>query len=327
MSNKAALILVYNHRYDNNVPILEEIYRGRFSAVYHLVPFYDGRQQNVIAVFENSYQFQGYLAQGLRHYFQEEIDHYVFAADDLLLHPAINENNLGEWFGLNPDSGFIPHVFNIYQLDNQQTLYFQEYTKKGKKRFFWWRLRDLAKYRHQVEGLENGKEMPTFAEAERLLRAHGFSIRPLRFVDLYGPPSLRHGNQTFVERAWAYAKALRHYRRKYPLNYPAVAAFSDIAIVPKASVRKFAHYCGVFAANGLFVEFALPTALALSTEKIVTESSIERKGTVYWSYNEQDANKYEEAMRPYQRDLRRLLRNFPANQLYIHPVKLSQWKI
>jgi len=57
---KAALILIYNHRYDKNIEILEKIYSKRFSVIFHLVPFYDGNRDNVIPVYENSYYFEGY---------------------------------------------------------------------------------------------------------------------------------------------------------------------------------------------------------------------------------------------------------------------------
>ena len=326
MPKKTVLILVYNHRYDRNIPILEEVYGGRFSAIYHLVPFYDGFRKNVIPVYENSYYFQGYLAQGFRSYFEESFDHYLFAADDLLLNPGVNENNLEERFGLKPDSGFLSDVFNVHRLDNQHTLRFQPYTRSGKTHFFWWRLRDLAKYRHDIEGLENGKEMPTFAEAEAVLQAHGYSVQPLKFTELYGPPPLWEWDKSSLRRLWSYVKSLRHYQRAYNLSYPAVAAFSDIAIVPRSCIQKFAHYCGVFAANRLFVEFALPTALVLSAKEVVTESSTGKRGAIYWTYNKLEADAYAKAIKPYHKDLHQLLQNFPVDRLYIHPIKLSQWK-
>src|SRR5438309_2566399 len=59
MQSKAALIIVFNHRYDKNIPLLETLYEGRFSNIYYLVPFYDGEKENVIPVYENSFRFQG----------------------------------------------------------------------------------------------------------------------------------------------------------------------------------------------------------------------------------------------------------------------------
>ena len=73
-----ALIIIYNHRYDKNISVLEKLYNSRFSDIYHLVPFYDGNKTNVIPVYENSFYFQNYVAQGLKSYFNEKYKHYFF---------------------------------------------------------------------------------------------------------------------------------------------------------------------------------------------------------------------------------------------------------
>ena len=78
MSNHICLVIIYNHRYDQNIKILEQIYKGRFAAIYHLVPFYDGKKQNVIPVYESSYQFQGYVAQGMKYFYNNNYTHYLF---------------------------------------------------------------------------------------------------------------------------------------------------------------------------------------------------------------------------------------------------------
>ena len=61
---RIALVVIYNHRFDGNISIVEDLYRERFSNIFHLVPFYDGDRPDVIPVYENSFQFQGYIAQG-----------------------------------------------------------------------------------------------------------------------------------------------------------------------------------------------------------------------------------------------------------------------
>ena len=322
MPNKAAIVLIYNHRYDANIEVLERVYADRFSGVFHLVPFYDGPRQNVIPVYQNSYQFQGYIAQGYREYFKEEFDHYLFVADDLWLHPGINEGNYQERFGLAPESSFVPELFSVHHLHNNDTLRFEPYQSGGETKFHWWRVRTLAAYKHHVEGLENSKEMPSAAEAEAILREHGHTVEPLRFVDLYGPPP----SSFRINPVWKFLKDLRHFRREYRLDYPLVASFSDLAIVSKTSIQKFAHYCGVFAANGLFVEAALPTALLLAAKTVVTEPEIGQRGSIYWIYSPADAAAYAAAMQPYGNDLRKLLQDFPTDKLYIHPIKLSRWR-
>jgi hypothetical protein len=107
MKKQLAFIIVYNHQYNKNIEILETIYSQRFSHIYHLVPFYSGGKSNVIPVYENSYYFQGYIAQGLKSYFDENFVHYMFIADDLLLHPDINETNYREFFKLGEQTCFV----------------------------------------------------------------------------------------------------------------------------------------------------------------------------------------------------------------------------
>lgn len=84
MKSKVALIIIYNHRYDKNIEVLENLYKTRFSNIYHLIPFYDGDKENVIAVYENSYRFQGYISQAFRTFYKDMYDHYFFVADDLM---------------------------------------------------------------------------------------------------------------------------------------------------------------------------------------------------------------------------------------------------
>lgn len=325
MRNNVALIIVFNHRYDKNIPVLERIYEGRFSNIYHLVPFYNGDKENVIPVYENSFRFQGYLAQGFKQYFNEAYEHYLFVADDLLLHPSINETNYREWFGLAKDAAFIPEIHELHNLANNDTLRFIPTQKKNADKWYWWRLKQLIHYQPHNEGVETKGEMPSAADAEKRIRTHGYNVRPLRFEDVFGSRSSFSDNPSAKDRLKYWYKRWKH-RNGFPLPYPIVGSYSDIVIVPKSAIKTFAHYCGVFAANGLFVEFAIPTALLLSCEKVVTEPSLGKRGLIYWAYTKEEAEAYAAALKPYNNSLVSLLANFPKDKLYIHPVKLSKWK-
>ncbi|HTD94780.1 MAG TPA: hypothetical protein VK644_13240, partial [Chitinophagaceae bacterium] len=96
----ACLVIVFNHRYDKNIPVLERMYSGRFRHIYFLVPFYDGAHPNVIPVYESSNFFQSYFAQGFHRFFREEFTHYIFLGDDCVLNPSITESNVLEQTGL-----------------------------------------------------------------------------------------------------------------------------------------------------------------------------------------------------------------------------------
>lgn len=324
MQSKAALIIVFNHRYDKNIPVLESLYEDRFSAIYFLVPFYDGDKENVIPVYESSFQFQGYFAQGFKHYFKEEYEHYLFVADDLILHPAINEDNYKEHFGLANDASFIPEIYTLHHLANNNTLRFLP-TGLAHKPWYWWRLKQVIHYHHINEGIETANEMPSYEEAAQRLATHGYKAEDLSFEDVFGTTDTFDKNLTWKDKAKHFYKSWIH-RKGFKLSYPIVGSYSDLVIVHKFSIKKFTHYCGVFAANGLFVEFAAPTALLLASEKLVTEPALKNRGSIYWAYTKEEADNYSAALAPYHNNLSLLLKNFPADRLYIHPIKLSKWK-
>jgi hypothetical protein len=103
--NTVILVVIYNHKYDKNIDIVENLYCKRFSTIYHIVPFYTGDKPNVIPVYENSIYFEGYIAQAYSHFFHPEAAHYFFVADDMILNPNINETNYADFFNLTDEIG------------------------------------------------------------------------------------------------------------------------------------------------------------------------------------------------------------------------------
>ena len=147
---EVALIIIFNHRFDKNIDILEKIYRNRFSNIYHIIPFYDGDRPNVIPVYENSYCFQGYIAQGLKNYFSEKYSHYFFVADDLILNPEINENNFKEHLSLGEDTSYLPYFKTLHEVPVSK---------------FWQWTRVAYEFRKNIVGVETSKELPSYDDA------------------------------------------------------------------------------------------------------------------------------------------------------------------
>ena len=310
--HKVALIIIYNHQYNKNIEIIEEIYGERFSAIYHLVPFYSGEKPNVIPIYENSLYFQGYVAQGLKIYFKETYNHYFFIADDLMLNPIINENNYMEYFDLDKHSCFLPYLLPLHKHKNG-----------------WPRIYDAFHYCIKVDGVETENQLPNYESAIQKIEIHGLQIKPLKFDQIYAkttfPTSLNDSS------LWTYCKLLRAYflynirrlknrNKAHYLSYPLIGNYSDIFIVNAADIKQFCHYCGVFAATRLHVEIAMPTSMVLSAEKIVTEKNLTLKGKALWTKDDyQILNKYKNS-------LSLLMADFPKNLLYLHPVKLSKWE-
>lgn len=308
MNNKVALLIIYNYRFDKNIDVLEKLYEGRFDDIYHLMPFYEGNKDNVIPVYDHSYYFQGYIAQGFKSFFKDQYTHYMFVADDMIIHPVINQYNFSSYFKLSSSyTCYIPSMLSM-------NLCYEQKWPHYLKGYVW----NVSQ--HGVNALQ---ELPPVEIAKKRIQSFGLSVDPLRIVK-----HLRYVTHYLIYKN--YSRALHilfsiltgKIEQKSKINYPLVAGYSDIVIVTKDCIQKFAHYCGVFASTNLFVEIGLPTALALSAKDIRTKTNIIKSdGTEYWEKHEVDAFKAK-----YNSSIKRLMNNFPET-LYVHPIKLSEWDI
>ena len=244
---KSALILIYNHHHTKNIDTLEQIYRDRFSIIYHLIPFYRGDRENVIPVYENSYYFQGYIAQGLKVFGIEKVDHFIFAADDLMINPAIDEFNYSEHLNLKENSCFIPGIVSFHE-----------------RKEWWARTGDAFNYSVQVPGVEAGDHIPQYEEAVKRFNRFNLEIKPLKYNQIWKEP--------IVENS-----------ADYHLSYPLAGSYSDFFVISSKSIKEFSHYCGVFAATKLFVEVAIPTAIILSADEVIIEKDINLRGRALWT--------------------------------------------
>lgn len=288
MSNIALLIL-YNHRYDKNIPILEKLYKGRFSNIFHLIPFYDGEKENVIPVYEHSWQFQGYISQAYTHLKGKGYTHFFIVADDMIIHPALNENNLHKKMGLAEDECFLDYLHILSQLD-----------------WRWYQLRAM-KYKLKQRGVEAYRELPSKEVALEQFKKYGIphakmSIKP--FLSFH------------LDYIFTY---LVNYKRRIP-DYPLVGGYADIALITAEAMDKFTKYCGAFSATKLFVELAIPTAMVLSTDKLKLSKDLNYKSGALWS----DEDKA--FLDKYNYSLDALIEGFPQERLFLHPIKLSKWK-
>lgn len=292
--------VVFNHRYDENIPKLEKIYADRFDSLFFLVPFYTGDQPNVLSVYENSIFFHGFFAQAYERLFSERYSHYVFIADDLILHPRLNADNLIDELRLGDDAGYITHLVPL-----------------ADQTFKWdWQMMALDAIKNSpLPRATFEQELPSLEEARARAEAHRVRTRDLAWGDL---KALRGGRYREYVRP---AKFLWKHRRDLSLPYPYVVAYSDLIVVPRHALRQFCHYCGVFAAMNLFVEVAAPTALMLACERIVVETDTDLHGRVLWEQDE-----VTQLLAEHDYDLRRILDSYEDDQMFLHPLKLSKLK-
>lgn len=292
---KVGLLIIYNHRYDKNMPRLEEIYRGRFSYLFHIVPFYDGKQENVIPVYESSYHFSGYISQTYAHLKDKGFTHFFVVADDMIINPNLNENNLWHQMGISIDECYIDGLIVLQE-----------------RKMFWSHLLQAMDYVVTKEGVEISSILPSIKEAKECFDKHGLSYAPIS-KNLF----MKWIKQ---QKTWKMRKRIWRYLKKRHLNYPLVGGYSDICLITADVMDKFALYCGAFAATDLFVELAIPTSMVLSAEKIKFNKNIKLSSGAMWSDEDM------EFLQEYNFSLAKLIEHFPADKLYLHPIKLSKWK-
>lgn len=290
MTARVALLIIYNHRYDKNIDRIEKLYTKRFSYIYHVMPFYDGKEENVIPVFESSYCFSGYIAQAYGYLRKKGFTHFFIIADDMILNPVINEFSIWTELGICYDDSYIDEL-----------ICFQH----GGKR--WWRrIIDALDYTPNQLGIELKGILPSKEEAERRFDFHGLPYTPIPRKELLRNPRKKDFFKMLV--------------KNNKLQYPLVRAYSDILLLPLDIMPKFTLYCGAFAATKLFVEMAIPTALVLSANNIKTGKDIKLEPGAMWTQEDL------KILESYSLQLDKLLNDFPSEKLYLHPIKLSQWK-
>lgn len=104
---KISIVTIYNHSFEANVPVLDRVYSGRFSHVWHVMPFYRGGADNVIGVYENSYCFGSYVSQSLQRFETNDVSHYLFVPYDMILNPLLDEGNLLQRLSMADGDAFI----------------------------------------------------------------------------------------------------------------------------------------------------------------------------------------------------------------------------
>lgn len=270
---KVALMVVYNHRYDKNIPLVERLYEGKFTHVYHLIPFYDGNKDNVIPVYDSSYYFQNYIAQAFTHLADKGFTHFLTVADDMVLNPAVDEHNLWTMMGIADDDCYISRL-----------------TVMQERPTFWMHTTKALKYKVRQAGVEIERVLPSKEEAVRRFARHGLPTTKVPIRRLL-PRSVR--------------QLKKHVIGQMPfsrtMDYPLVGGYSDIFLVTRHEMARFCQYCGAFAATKLFVEIAIPTALFLTAESVKTDKDVLLKRGDVWDEN---ITRFGAALRPQPRPAR-----------------------
>jgi len=270
------------------------------------MPFYDGHDEDVIPVYYPSDLFQGFFVQAYQHLKKFNFDSWFVVADDMIINPNLNEKNINKTLKVGYKDSFIPKL--------------NSFSPKLK----WPHAHKALRFKLNPYYVEIKNYLPTIEYAYQKLLSlklepHGFLVDNVywkRDGETEHHLLARYGIQ-YLKDSYKDKKKLLH------PEYPFCRGYSDIFCIGKDNIRDFCHFCGVFAAAGLFVEIALPTALVLATKgKLTMQTEIEYRGKALWG-----GKAIGDMLNPFNFDLHKLIINFPNKHLFLHPVKLSQWEM
>jgi hypothetical protein len=294
-----SLSIVFNHRYEQNLPLLRQIYGRRFSSLTFLMPFPRSASPDVIPVYESSYRFQSFFCSAWEKLLDTTYDFFAFIGDDFILNPRINENNTHSLLNLDEVTSFISELLPLTRASAS-----------------WGRLPAVTK-ELKVAGtyFKWQEELPSTEEAIDRFTKLGLPTDCLIWSPTYRltgilpttPAPVQH-LKTLAAMAWLGRKQC----------YPLAWGYSDFVVVPRGLMVDFARYCRVLAAMGIFAEAAVPTALALSSPSISTEITAGWKSTIAWGNLEKT-----KLIHSVGDTVESLLGSFSEREIGKHPIKLS----
>lgn len=295
---KICLSFIFNHQYENNIPKLREIYGDRFSTIRYLSPFSTfSNDQEVIPTYETSINFQGYIAQSFKS-LPKDCEYYIFCADDLLLNPDFNEDNI------------------LDKLNCKNTSYIKYLNPIWEHSFAWHKFEECNNY--PIDGciVDYSSLLPTRIELLEKYREFGIKYRNIDLRNFRGI----HDKTMTWERIWSGFKYLMKTKCKRYVHLPLIEGYSDFIIIPSQSLKDFCHYCGIFSAMNIWVDTAIATAIVLSSKQIRTEKDHPYIGTEIWNKNELIVKTADSKNK-----LDQITKLFDINEFYIHPIKLSKF--
>ncbi|WP_174300682.1 hypothetical protein [Caulobacter sp. S45] len=300
--------VLFNHPFPANIPALKAIYADRFEDVMFVQPMAPSEDPEVLTSYSGAYGFHGMMVDAIPRILALGAEHVVFIHDDVLLNPLLNENNIVDRLGLTADGAFLP-----------------EFKAFGGELDAWpWTLGVLWKLVFPLNAISgSGAEhfasyLPDPQQVEaRLCRKYGFDFKPFSW-NRDAPsarPMLGYGRELPAEVQAPILETLfgpRDDPRTIKPAFPLCSGMADFVVVSRGMLEDFRRLLGVFQQLGLFVEVAVPTALAAAAEHVVQSRDVGLRADWLWAEGREATS------------AATLIEGFRTNLLLAHPFKLSR---
>lgn len=288
---KVCLVIIFNHAYPANIEKLRSIYRARFSQIVFLLP--NTRvpdDPTCFTGYRGSYCFHGLVADARDFLLAQGADIFVFAADDALLNPKFDESTIADALHLRRHDAF---VASFEFLAGER--YRERDDPAAPPATEWcWIPRIASRLDSPNRLFGSGVEGHLGELPDRKIAIEKF--------ERYGTPSLRLDVEDGPKLGL---------KETYSLPMPLAYGLSDVFAIRADRFERFAHYLGVFASLDLFAEVAVPTALILAAESVVSAKDVGQE--FYWGVGPATPLASVDDLAWW----------FPTKQLFVHPIKLS----
>lgn len=305
------LCILFNHAFPSNIPLLREIYRDRFSDILFLQPIELSEDDDVITSYRGSYNFHGMVADALPRLLARKSDHYVFIHDDILLNPKLDANNLVSTLRVRPGGSFITNFSAAGgQINSPDHPGWQ------------WIVGALWKMLFPTNtvsgsGVQSSAKLlqPITSRRTEMEEKYGFKFQPYTYDVSSPPPQVDPfgSNQLSDDLVRLIFRGLFDHSVDPPCLTsapPLCVGYSDFFVVDGSAMKAVGEMLGVLAALGLFVEMAIPTALAALTTYVTQAQEVGMRGE--WTYD------------PGITPAQTVIDGFRSDVLLRHPIKPSR---
>ena len=215
-SRKTSLVVLFNHLYERNIPVIRELYSRRFSGLLQLMPYYKGDAPDVCSVFGNSFQFYNYILQSRERIRRLDGDYFLIIGDDLLLNPRFDEFSTPSLLGIHGEDtcyldGFVDVSLPVCYRGTAEAHHFS-ITPPG------------------IDAESVNRNVPSYEEARRILKSrnlmrHDELSRVRMFLPKWSSGGIHANWKVLKGRVWHLLNYWKHRIKKYRYSYPVVFGY------------------------------------------------------------------------------------------------------